>query len=158
MIMKQKVGLPFKFKFHAFFIIPIPFSYSLCQGFLRHQVQEEMNQVQAARPYHSSVSGTLREKHNTVMGFVNSVIKKQEEKFKKEGIDATKADEGSEIDKMSIECFKSEDCVCNKVKLGYEKVNVITEGLFIGSMYVGNMDPDQPKKEESRSNSWRVRL
>ena len=139
-------------------------------GFLARRVQEQMDRTKAARPFNSSVFGTLREKNNTIMNFVNTLEEKQKEKKEEERIKAIEINVPIEIDNEEdiklrdasyndYEPKKDEDVKGNPLILSNERSNVLTEGLFIGSVYVGREDQGQiGEPQDSDKSSWRVRL
>ena len=122
-----------------------------------------MNRTQAARPFNSSVFGTLREKNNTIMNFVKTLDEKQREKKEREtNLPGETVDEKpvEARDHTSIEYTgkHQEDLKGNPLNLSGERSNVLTEGLFIGSIYVGREGQRDKQEDQERNKSWRVKL
>ena len=103
------------------------------------------------------------------MNFVNTLEEKQKEKKGEERIKAVKVNVPIEIDNevtklrdtsyKDYEPEKDEDVKGNPLNLSNERSNVLTEALFIGSVYVGREDQGQAREHQDRdTSSWRVRL
>ena len=136
-------------------------------GFMRSDVQTEMNRTQAVRPFSRCELGTLREKHNTVINIIRSVDQQQRHS------DEVGEDEETGEDKEEywpwntnespdkIEDNKDlNDCEEEKsFELSCDKHNSVMETLFIGSFYIGKGQSSQMREENhEESRGWRVRL
>ena len=123
-----------------------------------------MDRTQAARPFNSSVFGTLREKNNTIMNFVKTLEEKQRENKEREVVnlpDETVDEKPVETrEHTSIEYTgkQQEDLKGNPLNLSGERSNVLTEGLFIGSIYVGREGQRDKQEDLERNKSWRVKI
>ena len=129
-----------------------------------------MDSTKAARPFNSSMFGTLREKNNTIMNFVNTLEVKQKEKMEEARIKGVEVNVPNEIDNEEVIELrdipydeyvpkKEEDMKGNPLNLSSERSNVLTEGLFIGSVYVGREDQGRVGEQQDRDkSSWRVKL
>merc|ERR1712126_466298 len=62
-------------------------------GFKKKRIQDEMEFVDAVKPFENAKFGTLREKHNTYMNFILTLNSKQEEKRLIEQIELEKIEE-----------------------------------------------------------------
>ena len=123
-----------------------------------------MDRTQAARPFNSSVFGTLREKNNTIMNFVKTLEEKQRENKEREAVnlpDETVDEKPVETrEHTSIEYTPKhqEDLKGNPLNLSGERSNVLTEGLFIGSIYVGREGQRAKQEDQEKNRTWRVKL
>ena len=138
------------------------------KGFLKRRVQEEMDKTKAARPFTSAVFGTLREKNNTIMNFIKTLEAKQKEKREDERLKAAEKEAELVIEPLDKKLIEPKsltnkptvDLKGNPLKLSGERSNLATEGLFIGSIYVGRetrKDPEEIRMGD-KSKSWRVKL
>ena len=122
-----------------------------------------MDRTQAARPFNSSVFGTLREKNNTIINFVKTLDEKQRENKEREtNLPGETVDdkpvETREHTSTEYACKHQDDLKGNPLNLSGERSNVLTDELFIGSIYV-RREGQRDKQEDHESNkSWRVKL
>jgi len=144
------------------------------KGFMKRRVQEGMEEWKAARPYASAVFFTLREKNNTVMNFLRTLEGRQQElrdaqnrlaearaeQLKQEAEERAAA-RRLEAAAREIEAQKRQrglDVAGNKLDLsGEARKNKLTEGRFVGSIYVGG-EEERSEGQRDKSNSWRVKL
>jgi len=144
------------------------------KGFMKRRVQEGMEEWKAARPYASAVYFTLREKNNTVMNFLRTLEGRQQElreaqnRLAEARVAALKqeAEERAAVRRLDaaareLEAQKRQkamDISGNKLDLsGEARKNKLTEGRFVGSIYVGG-EEERSEGEGDKSNSWRVKL
>jgi len=144
------------------------------KGFMKRRVQEGMEEWRAARPYASAVYFTLREKNNTVMNFLRTLEGRQQElreaqnrlaearvaalKQEAEERAAARRLESAARELEAQKRQKGMDISGNKLDLsGEARKNKLTEGRFVGSIYVGG-EEERSEGQRDKSNSWRVKL
>jgi len=144
------------------------------KGFMKRRVQEGMEEWRAARPYASAVYFTLREKNNTVMNFLRTLEGRQQElreaqnrlaearvaalKQEAEERAAARRLESAARELEAQKRQKAMDISGNKLDLsGEARKNKLTEGRFVGSIYVGG-EEERSEGQRDKSNSWRVKL
>ena len=136
-------------------------------GFMKQDIQTEMNRTQAERPFSRAKLGTLREKHNTVINIMKALYKQnptfpvdkfqsRDESSPGEECNKDKTSELSDQELESLCTFTDHQTTFNVSK---NRQNAVTDKLFIGSFYVGESGQDGAVENElAGSKAWRVRL